>query len=395
MSAEATYAPLAQAGLLATSRRVQEMHHAIAGKTFRVLKTIPVIAAPSGWVESAHDTITDAVYAGVRAGGSALLALAAGVERSRARAGAPPASGERGLRNALNAAFGDRLDAAGNTLAIPLQLLFAGRPVLADAAALRSLSPRVAVWLHGLGCDERSWSRPGPAWDDADEAAQGADYGALLQAQEGFSAVYLRYNTGLAITDNATELGTQLAQLLAAAPQVRELALIGHSMGGLVARVACEQASAAQAAWVPRTSMIICLGSPHQGAPLEKLGRLASVAMGVSEVTRPLARLADSRSRGVKDLRHGLGAAATSAAIPLRLVSGSLAGESGGLAGRLVDRALGDGLVRHPSAADHGLGGDVQRAELRGVGHMGLLRHPKVYALIRDWLRQPRPPAGA
>jgi len=50
---------------------------------------------------------------------------------------------------------------------------------------------------------------------------------------------------------------------------------------------------------------------------------------------------------------------------------------------------LGDGLVTTTSASDAGLTGDVQRVELAGLGHMALLNHPRVYALIHDWLAAP------
>jgi hypothetical protein len=75
------------------------------------------------------------------------------------------------------------------------------------------------------------------------------------------------------------------------------------------------------------------------------------------------------------------------APVPLRLVSGNLADESNGLTAELVGRVLGDGLVPRHSAEDAGLGGDVQRVELPGLGHMALLHHPQVYALLREWVR--------
>jgi hypothetical protein len=55
----------------------------------------------------------------------------------------------------------------------------------------------------------------------------------------------------------------------------------------------------------------------------------------------------------------------------------------------LFGRMFGDGLVMPGSAADAGLGGDVERVELAGLGHMGLLNHPRVYAVLRRWLGAP------
>jgi hypothetical protein len=93
--------------------------------------------------------------------------------------------------------------------------------------------------------------------------------------------------------------------------------------------------------------------------------------------------LANSRSQGIKDLRRGL-PELERARPPLRLVAGSLAHET--TAGRAVGRVLGDGLVTTRSALDAREAGDVERAELPGLGHMALLNHPRVYALLRQWL---------
>ena len=65
---------------------------------------------------------------------------------------------------------------------------------------------------------------------------------------------------------------------------------------------------------------------------------------------------------------------------------GGLADESSSAVGQAMGRLLGDGLVSRHSAADDGLVGDVQRVELRGLGHMALLNHPRVYAALRGWL---------
>jgi pimeloyl-ACP methyl ester carboxylesterase len=385
----AAYAPLAEAGLRATTNRVQEMHQAIAAKTFGAWEAVPLLGLTSRIVQGAHDAISDAVYAGVRHGGTALSTLAAGVERMSNEG--TPHEPHRVLRNALNAAVGDHLHAASNPLAVAMQLLVDERDVLDNADALRCLGPRVAVFLHGLGCDERSWSRPHAAWESADAAVPAANYAELLQRDEGLSPVFVRYNTGLSIDDNAARFSELLQQLLTAAPQVERVVLIGHSMGGLVARSALELAWRGGAAWPEQTALIVCLGSPHQGAPLEQLGRLTSTALSMSRVTQPLARVAEGRSRGIRDLGDGLKNRPMHAPVPLRLVSGNLADESNGLTAELVGRVLGDGLVPRHSAEDAGLGGDVQRVELPGLGHMALLHHPQVYALLREWVRAALP----
>ena len=412
---QAAYAPALNAGLQATASRVQEMHEAIAGKTFDNLLRVPGLAVPTRLVQAVHDAITQGVYAAVRHGGGAALTLAAGAERLASDPARVPGDKEQLLRSALNGAVGDGLAAAGNALAVQMSLratlrapLRATQPPLPlQPDALAPLRSRLCVFIHGLGCDEASWRlRPaawaGSRWEHLLPQHDAVGYGELLERELNLSALYLRYNTGLPIEANALQLAALLTELMRAAPQVRELVLVGHSMGGLVARRAWAIAASEGQAWAACTAMVICLGSPHQGAGLAKLGEIASALLMATDVTRPLGRIAEARSQGVKDLRHGLAAAAPDGSqsvlmLPLRLVYATLgdasdSADSSGLAGGAwIGKLFGDGLVHAASAADDGLTGDVQRVEITGLGHMGLLDDPRVYAQIRRWVGAPDP----
>ena len=423
-SPEASYAPALNAGLQATASRVQEMHEAIAGKTFDGLLRVPGLAVPTRLVQAVHDAITQGVYAAVRHGGGAALMLAAGAEQRASAPGRVPGRKERLLRSALNGAVGDALAAAGNPLAVQMSLhtsvLATQPPLQLQPDVLAPLRSRLCVFIHGLGCDEASWRlRPtgwaGSRWEPliAQEGAVG--YGDLLERELNLSAVYLRYNTGLPIEVNALRFAALLGELMGAAPQVRELVLVGHSMGGLVARRAWAIGAGEAQAWAACTSMLICLGSPHQGAGLAKLGEVASAMLMATDVTRPLGRVAEARSQGVKDLRHGLAAPAPGTArvglsgelpgelprelssastVPLRLVYATLGPASDSAdspGGAWMGKLFGDGLVHAASASDDGLTGDVQRVEISGLGHMGLLGDPRVYAQIRRWVGAPDP----
>lgn len=387
------YVPALSAGLRATTARVQEMHQAIAGQTFDGVSRVPGLSVPTRIVQGVHDAITHGVYSAVRHGSAAALALAAGVERRVDDPVRLPGPKERALRGVLNAAVGDALVASGSALAVPMGLRLRDGPL--TPAALATLAPRVCLFLHGLACDEQSWRHRTDAWAGSRWAAtlpadEPIEYGPLLERELGVAAIWLRYNSGLAIDDNAQQLADLMARVATGAPQVREWVLIGHSMGGLIARRAHALAGAQRLTWSREVSMIVCLGSPHLGAPLATLGELAAAALNVSDVTKPLARIANARSRGIKDLRRGLKDAPRSSDEPaLRLVFGTLGDEAGSGLGPLVGRLLGDGLVRAGSATDAGVGGDVQRVELAGLGHMSLLNHPRVYAVIRRWLGAP------
>ncbi|MBX3619934.1 MAG: alpha/beta fold hydrolase [Rhizobacter sp.] len=387
--APAAYAPALGAGIQATTTRVQEMHTAIADKSFRHLLAVPGLSGPAALVKAAHDAIAGGVYAAVRHGTGAAAAVVGVAERRLRDPHRPPAARERTVLGAMSGVAGDALARAGDPLAVPMTLERDGQALDAQSQAWAALGPRVCVFIHGLACDEQSWQLFSDAWQGTPWQGESVHYGCLLEQEFGLSAVYLRYNTGLAIRDNAQGLASQLEQLISQAPQVRDIVLVAHSMGGLVARLATEQAGDS-AGWADLVRCVVCLGTPHRGAPLERIGHVAAAALSVSDVTRPLAVIANSRSQGIKDLRHGLPARPSGPCTPpLRLVAGSLSGTSAGARAGLRS-LLGDGLVTTASACDERLQGDVERVELAGLGHMALLNHPRVYELLRRWLGVPR-----
>jgi pimeloyl-ACP methyl ester carboxylesterase len=171
------------------------------------------------------------------------------------------------------------------------------------AAAFPAATERVAVFLHGWCLNERSWWRqPRDGADDDDTRS----YGERLHDDLGFSPVQLRYNTGLHISVNGRTLAELLGRLHAHWPvPISELVLVGHSMGGLVARSACHYGAEQQHRWTEVVSHVVCLGSPHMGADLEKGVSIASWALARLPETRAIARFLNSRSDGVKDLRFG------------------------------------------------------------------------------------------
>jgi pimeloyl-ACP methyl ester carboxylesterase len=328
-----------------------------------------------------------------------LLSVAALLEQ-RAAASAPapaepPSRLATGLRSALNAAVGDHLASSANLLAITMGFYAAGHhPIPLTAAGLRAHLPdpsnRLCVFIHGLGCDEHSWQPVAKAAGNTPNPY----YGERLQADLGYIPLYLHYNTGLPIEDNGRQLARLLGDLFAVWPlPVRELVLIGHSMGGLVARSACDEAAAGNLSWLKPTRMVIFLGSPHRGAPLAKLGHLATAALHLSQVTAPLGKIAAARSVGVKDLRYGLRAqeertqtAVAASGVAYRFISANLIEDPDHPLGHI----LGDGLVTLGSATPPELVDDVDSVRLGGLGHMALLNEPRVYERIRQWLDAPR-----
>ena len=263
---------------------------------------------------------------------------------------------------------------------------------------LPDAGPRPLVLLHGLCMNDLQWQRAGH------------DHGAALARELGFTPVYLRYNSGLHISINGHALAQQLAQLVAHWPvPVERLALLGHSMGGLLARSAFHDGVQAGLAWPARVSDLVCLGSPHHGAPLERAGHWVDVVLGAAPYAAPFARLGKIRSAGITDLRRGnlvdedwvgrdrfVRDADRRQPVPLppKVRCFAIAATTGLQSGDLKDRLLGDGLVPLDSA--RGRHADPARtlafaAERQWVGygmnHLDLLSRPEVFAQLRQWLQ--------
>ena len=141
---------------------------------------------------------------------------------------------------AVNGLFGDELAHRGSSLAIPMSLRTRdGQEVSPERKALATTLPqisgRLCVLVHGLMSTESVWGFPG---------RPDLTYGELLARDRGLTPLYVRYNTGRHISTNGRELASMLRTLVAEWPvRVREIALIGHSMGGLVVRSACHYGS--------------------------------------------------------------------------------------------------------------------------------------------------------
>src|ERR1019366_4385725 len=199
---------------------------------------------------------------------------------------------------ALNGVIGDYLAETDNPLAIPMRLCSGGHPLDLDAkslcAAFPQASGKVLVLVHGSAMNEQQWRRGGH------------DHGASLAHDLGYTPIYVRYNSGLHISTNGRQLAEMLEELVSRWPvPVRELSIVGHSMGGLVARSACVVGEAGGHAWRRQLRKLVTIGSPHHGAPLERVGNIAQLLLGISRYSGPLSRLARLRSAGVTDMRFG------------------------------------------------------------------------------------------
>ena len=302
---------------------------------------------------------------------------------------------------ALNGVLGDYLLATANPLATPMAFRRNGRPLVLETAALTSSLPdaagRLLVLLHGLCMSDLQWLRAGH------------DYGAALAHDLGFTPVYLHFNSGLHISLNGRALAQQLELLLDQWPhQVERLVLLGHSMGGLLARSALHYAAQAGHRWPARLDDLVFLGTPHHGAPLERAGNWVDIVLGATPYAAPFARLGKVRSAGITDLRHGslvdedwvgrdrfarVADQRQHVPLPDTVRCYAAAASIGQRRGDLKDRLLGDGIVpldsalgHHPDPARALVFAEGQQWIGYGMSHLELLSHTDVYAQLRQWL---------
>ncbi len=318
----------------------------------------------------------------------------------------------------VNGLFGDALEDRDSRLAVPMTIR-AGEVVLplerdtpraVLAEAIPDASSRICLLVHGLMSTESVWGFP------EDESTT---YGTLLARDHGLTTLSLRYNTGRHISTNGRELAELLNRLVRAWPvPVREINLIGHSMGGLVVRSACHYARSVRPLgrhlpfgrpWTSKLRRVVLIGAPNTGAPLESIVNAASAGLWALPVpaTRLVGLGLDRRSAGIKDLRFGAIAdedwmeqdpGARTRAHPHRVlrlrrtrfltIAGSVTADPD----HPLAEVAGDALVTAASAG--GLTGEAGAEELfpgatqhvfTKVTHIALAHHDGVHAAIDTW----------
>ena len=275
---------------LATQRivaPVQGMHRAIADRSF---SAVGPIGRP---VRTIHDGISGIAYGAVRVGG----AIAGRVVEARLGDRSAAAAS---VQSSVNSLWGDDLGRHGSELGIVMAVRDRNSRIAPVTHELGHAFPdatgNLVVLVHGLMETERCW-----AGGDSDQGLLES-----LDLHSSLTPVTVRYNSGLRISENGMLLSTLLEEIRSSWPvPVASISLVGHSMGGLVIRSACAAASDADSGWIGDVDHIVTIGTPHRGAPLEKLVNAAAWALGAARETRPLADFLNGRSVGIKDLRFG------------------------------------------------------------------------------------------
>jgi hypothetical protein len=259
-------------------------------------------------------------------------------------------------------------------------------------AALDDPTDRIVLLVHGLAETTAAWGW----WSTDDEGAAVPTYAERLCAV-GWTPLEVGYNTGLPVARSGEELSALVAALVAAWPgPVAEIALVGHSMGGLVVGAACVAGTTGTTGttgrtdasrWTDLVSHVVTLGTPHAGSWLARGAHALSGTAARRPETRGLASFLDLRSPGIRDLTRGW--RAEPELLPTLLPHARHAFVTAGL-GRPWDRLVGDGLVHARSADAPGrASADAPNVVVRhhpGVGHLRLVHHPAVADDLVEWL---------
>ncbi|MDO8650612.1 MAG: alpha/beta hydrolase [Undibacterium sp.] len=301
----------------------------------------------------------------------------------------------------LNGVLGDYLEQTHNPLSITMAFRYRGQTLTLEKQALTKAMPhlngRILVLAHGLCMNDLGWRR------------RRHDHGAALAHDRGYTPVYLYYNSGRHISTNGREFAEQLEVLVQEWPvAIEELVILGHSMGGMIARSAFHYGTLSRQRWPRQLRKLVFLGTPHHGAPLERGGNWFHVIVDNSSYTAPLSSLGKIRSAGITDLRYGnildqdwegfdrfahVGDQRIAVPLPLKVQCYAIAATTGKQAGDIRDRLLGDGLVPLESALGQHedpsmslvFAPENQRIEY-GMNHLDLLSRDAVYKQLLEWL---------
>jgi len=369
---------------------IRDVHQAVARRVFGATRVV------GGRVpESVHDSFVSSVYGAIS---GVLRISSASIKGLATRGIGRPVEDSkvgRGVVAAVNGLIGDELRMVDDPQAIVMAVRKDGSDVPVSPwpieEAFRGASSHVVIFLHGLCESDESW---------------GSAYAERVRSDTDATPVFIRYNTGLRVSENGKHLDWLIRQLVDSWPtDVTRITLVGHSMGGLVARAATNHATASGQTWHHVVRDVVCLGTPHTGAALEKAAHMGSRVLHFFPESRPFGAILNRRSSGILDLRHGYitreeweGQDLTRmwgldriAAAPLPHAEYHFVVATLGATKRHpFSSVVGDLLVHFSSAAGLGNTGPVvdgARLEyLPSTHHFALLNHPQVGDWLVTWL---------
>lgn len=308
---------------------------------------------------------------------------------------------KQAIRAVLNGVIGDHLEKNKNPLEIRMQFRHQANAISLDSESLKKAYPningKIILMVHGSCMNDIQWTH------------NEHNHGTKLSKELDRTPIYLNYNSGRHISTNGQELNELLEELVLNWPvPVEEIIIIAHSMGGLVARSALHYGQQKQKSWTKYCKKSVFLGTPHHGAPLEKMGNYLDVILEAIPYAKPFARLGKIRSAGVTDLRYGnlldkdwkdsdrfkmQGDKREHISLPENVECYSIAAVSGKKSLVKPSQLLGDKMVFVKSALGKHKNTDkdlnfkkVNTYISYETNHVELLSNPKVYSKIKSWI---------
>ncbi len=302
----------------------------------------------------------------------------------------------------LNGLMGDTMAEKGSNALVHMSFRHKSRDIevdnLKDHYDFTKYNGKVVIVIHGLMNDESVWQ------SEPNDKKQ--RLGSLLEKEEKDNFIYLRYNTGLHISENGRKLSDIIQKFTDAYESVNEVIIVSHSMGGLVTRSAGYYADIQRQTWTLKLKKVFLIGVPNEGSYLAKVAYMTQYFFRKIDPSEndSIAKFFDVRSNGIKDLSFGYLTDEdwqnakdsnekninTTKVYPLPNVDYYL------IAGTVTDEKnrsriftfFGDGLVEKESALSDLFNtnsmkkGKVEMKLFAGENHLSLLESEKVYRFI-------------
>jgi triacylglycerol esterase/lipase EstA (alpha/beta hydrolase family) len=288
----------------------------------------------------------------------------------------------------INGVYGDKLEATENPLVLEMKFFCQQQELIPTQLKLnlKQTSEKIMLFVHGLCMSHHCWE------------GENTNLSSDMAQKLGYTPVYLHYNTGRTIATNGCELASKLEELVSHWPiTITDIIIVGHSMGGLVARSARYYAGDKDYNWLHVNKKLASIATPHNGAALEKGVSVLENLVQLSPYALPFTRLSKIRSRGIENLRQG-----SITEIEDEFVELPRGVEYFALAAVLshndhpaAKQIIGDGLVTLDSA----LGQSKNPTRVLsipsenkwtgyGIGHNEMLCHLEVFEQLTTWLQR-------
>jgi pimeloyl-ACP methyl ester carboxylesterase len=284
----------------------------------------------------------------------------------------------------INGVYGDRLLLTENELALGMQFFHQNQAIDSQLSSnLKSPSTKIMLFIHGLCMSHHCWE------------SGGENLSSKMAETLGYTPVYLDYNTGRCIADNGLELAIQLEKLVDIWPvNVTNITIVGHSMGGLVARSASYYGEKNNCRWLHINKTLVSIGTPHAGAPLEKVASALENLMQLSPYAIPFVRLTKIRSQGIENLRYGeITTSDKFVPLPIDVEYFALAATLNKQQKFTTEKFIGDGLVTPDSAFGQGQDSSStllipaeNKRLIYELGHNEMLTDAGVFQQLETWL---------